>query len=410
MAEKYKILSIDDHKLIHKIIEHTLNPTYETIFALTGDEGINLAKMHKPDIIITDVEMPGMNGYELCEKLKADPVTSHIPVIFLSSLDSLQERLNGFESGADDYIVKPFEPNDLLAKISGLTRYAEEKARLKQQIQDAENTAHLALTSGSDLGMAMQLIEHSFATNNLEELAKLLLSYAKKKELECTLFVKNSKDSICLTTKGAASPLERDLIELLRAEQDRFHDFGCRTQINFPNISLLIKNMPLGDPDEYGRIKDSFPPILTAYNEKIKSVNIENVIREQSVKLNESFSAIKETLETLGTSLHQNSQSNHVLMDKMLNDLNMKLPTMGLEDDQEDFILSKIESAVESSREASDTGENINASFTMVINQLQDLVDQQNALLESSARIQEENEIYIDKNAKNAGSMDVELF
>ncbi len=410
MSGKYTILSIDDDKFIHKVVARTLNPEYDTLFALTGEEGINLARMHKPDVIITDVEMPGMNGYEVCEKLKSDPATSHIPVLFLSSLDSLQQRLSGFESGADDYLVKPFEADKLADKIATLTHQTDERCELQKKIAEAQKTAHMALTNSSDLGMAIQLIEHSFKTNNLNDLAISLLSHAKHKALECTLLIEKEDDSICLTTKGKASPLERDLIELLRAEQGRFHDFGCRTQINYPNISLLIKNMPLGDPEEYGRIKDAFPPVLAAFDAKIKAYNVENVIRKQSLKLNASFKEIKETLQTMGASLHKNAQSSFTLMRAMLDELNMQLPSMGLEDDQEEYILNTIETAVVSSQKASDNGENINASFTMLINQLQKLVDQQNALLDSSVQIQENSEITINNNPEGGNTMDVELF
>ena len=410
MSQKIKILSIDDDKFIHKVIERTLSPEYDTIFALTGEEGIMLAKMHNPDIIITDVEMPGLNGYETCEKLKTTASTSHIPVIFLSSLDSLQERLSGFEAGADDYLVKPFDADNLISKIISLTRFLKEKEALRKKITEAEKTAYLALTGSSDLGIAMQLIEKSYNMSNIEDLTGPLLSYAKNKELNCTLLVKKGDDSICLSTDGIASPLEADLLKLLRAKKDRFHDFGCRTQINFPNISLLIKNMPLGNLAEYGRIKDTFPPILAVYDTKIKALNVESVIREQSVSLNESFQTIKETLKIMGQSLHENSKSSFVIMNEMLNELNMNLPSMGLEEDQEDFILRKIEGAVDSTREATNIGDDINSSFTMVISQLQTLVDKQNELIDSSVRIQQEKEINIDNNSTNGGSMNVELF
>ncbi|MDH5256948.1 MAG: hypothetical protein OEX07_03040, partial [Gammaproteobacteria bacterium] len=158
------------------------------------------------------------------------------------------------------------------------------------------------------------------------------------------------------------------------------------------------------------RIKDTFPPILAVYDTKIKALNVESVIREQSVSLNESFQTIKETLKIMGQSLHENSKSSFVIMNEMLNELNMNLPSMGLEEDQEDFILRKIEGAVDSTREATNIGDDINSSFTMVISQLQTLVDKQNELIDSSVRIQQEKEINIDNNSTNGGSMNVELF
>ena len=410
MTSKITILSIDDDKFIHKIIARTLNPKYETIFALTGEEGINLAKVHKPDIIITDVEMPGLNGYETCEKLKSDPVTCNTPVIFLSSLDSLQERLSGFEAGADDYLVKPFDTDELLGKLNTLTQYIEEQGKIQQKITEAEKTAYLALSGSSDLGMAMQLIENSSDARSIKEIAKSLLQYCKSKELKCSVLITTHNDPICITTEGVASPLEVDLMELLRAEQKRFHDFGCRTQINYPNISLLINNMPLGDSNSYGSIKDSFPPILAVFDTKIKSLNTEATIREQRISLNESFQEIKENLKKMGVSLHENAKSSFEIMNNMLTELNMDLPSMELEDDQEKLILDKIEKAVDSARKASDTGEDINSSFTTMINQLQNLVDKQNELLDSSVRLQKESEVDIDKKSMGGGSMDVELF
>ena len=138
--------------------------------------------------------------------------------------------------------------------------------------------------------------------------------------LNCSLCIYLEGEPQFYTPHGELSPLEAELITKIR-NKDRFFDFGCRTQINYPNISLLIKNMPLEDPERYGRIKDLFPFILAAYDAKIKNLNIEHVIKEQSFVLNQSFLQIRETISNLARSLAENAQSGHMVLSNMLNEL-----------------------------------------------------------------------------------------
>ena len=90
--ELWKVLTIDDDALMQKIIKKELQQSYEVISASSGQAGIDSALNELPDIILLDVEMPGMNGYEVCDKLKYHDSTKHIPVIFLSSLSNIGSR------------------------------------------------------------------------------------------------------------------------------------------------------------------------------------------------------------------------------------------------------------------------------------------------------------------------------
>lgn len=409
MSKEHTILSIDDDKFIHKLIGRVLTEEYNTVFASNGDEGVKMAQEILPDVIITDVEMPGQNGYEVCDKIRSNPLTANIPVVFLSSLDSVREKLKGYDAGADDYLVKPFNESELKNKISVLIRFRDEQRELKAKIEEAQKTAFIAMTGSSELGHAMQLIEQSYCATDYAMIAEQFFNYARSMDLNCSILINQNGEKRCYSSKGVASPLETDLMNLLHG-QDRFHDFGCRTQINYTNISLLIKNMPLDNMERYGRIKDLFPNILAAYDAKIRALNIEKVINEQNVALNKSFNAIKETISELAGSLRDNAKNSFVVLNEMLKELDLKLPGMGLEEDQEQFIIGKVENAINSINSISDTGDNISASFQMVIEQLQDLVRQQDELLESSSRLhQEQQQAAISDNQEEV-AMDIELF
>jgi len=116
-VRKEKILTIDDDPDILDVLELTLSEQYEVFQAGNGDEGLHALQQKNPDLIICDYTMPVMNGREFCKALKKDILLRHIPIIMLTGKGEVHDRIEGIEAGADDYIVKPFDPSELLARI-----------------------------------------------------------------------------------------------------------------------------------------------------------------------------------------------------------------------------------------------------------------------------------------------------
>jgi signal transduction histidine kinase/ligand-binding sensor domain-containing protein/CheY-like chemotaxis protein len=107
------VLVVEDHPDMRQYIHQTLASRYQIKEASNGQEGVQIAKEMLPDLIISDVMMPEMNGYQLCEQLKSDEVTSHIPVMLLTAKADRSSKLSGLELGADDYLAKPFDQEEL---------------------------------------------------------------------------------------------------------------------------------------------------------------------------------------------------------------------------------------------------------------------------------------------------------
>jgi DNA-binding response OmpR family regulator len=113
-----KILVAEDERDIRELIGFTLGlADFEVVLAQDGVEAVKEASVVKPDLILLDVRMPRMSGYEACRQLKEDPSTRHIPIVFLSAKGQEQEIEEGLNSGALDYIVKPFAPNRLVDQV-----------------------------------------------------------------------------------------------------------------------------------------------------------------------------------------------------------------------------------------------------------------------------------------------------
>ncbi|MCW5205374.1 response regulator [Desulfobulbus sp. F5] len=144
--KKYTLLIIDDIIDNLMLLGEAMSPAYKIKVATSGKQGLELAVQEPlPDLILLDIMMPGMDGYEVCRRLKKDSSTKHIPVIFLSALDKESDELQGLDAGAVDFITKPFKLEIVRARISTQL----ELLKMRQQLQEARLRAEAASQSKS---------------------------------------------------------------------------------------------------------------------------------------------------------------------------------------------------------------------------------------------------------------------
>ncbi len=118
-----RVLVVDDVLHNVKLLEAKLSSEYfEVLTAMNGIDALEIIEKEQPDIILLDVMMPGMDGFEVCRRLKANPVSAHIPVIMVTALDQPKDRLTGLEAGADDFLTKPIQDLPLFARVRSLVR------------------------------------------------------------------------------------------------------------------------------------------------------------------------------------------------------------------------------------------------------------------------------------------------
>jgi signal transduction histidine kinase/DNA-binding response OmpR family regulator len=163
--EKEIILVVEDSADVREYIRGSLELTYTMVEAKDGERGINKAKEIIPDLIISDVMMPGIDGFELCRVLKKDVLTSHIPVILLTAKAADEDVLEGLETGADDYITKPFNTKILCARIKNLI----DLRRQLQQNLKREMTLQPVKTSVSAVDREFLRDLHQVIEKNLSE-------------------------------------------------------------------------------------------------------------------------------------------------------------------------------------------------------------------------------------------------
>jgi len=191
-SRKPIVLLVEDNNDIVRFLKNEFSDDFNFVFANDGYKGFEKAVTLLPQAILLDVMMPGMNGYQLCEKLKCDERTCHIPVIFLTALAEKSEQLEGLEYGADDYITKPFDIDLLKIKIKNLIE-SRNKLKLIFQKKLSLKTFELIPDSADEklLDKILKIIEKEFAnsTFGVEELSKnvgLSRTHLYRKVIELT--------------------------------------------------------------------------------------------------------------------------------------------------------------------------------------------------------------------------------
>ncbi len=159
-----RLLVVDDILANRRLMQAKLEAKYYSVLlAENGVEALKIAAEDQPDIILLDVMMPGMDGYEVCRRLKADPQTAHIPVVMLTALNETADRVRGLEAGADDFLTKPVDDFSLMARIGALNRYNAVAMELRKREANGMRAGALAEEEmqGLERGANILLIDSS---------------------------------------------------------------------------------------------------------------------------------------------------------------------------------------------------------------------------------------------------------
>lgn len=142
-----RVLLIDDEQFYFKLIQKTLKAAdYDLEYAKSGNEGLSKIPVYEPEMLIVDLKLPEMDGFQILGRLRRDPKYSHIPVIVITAQDELSEKLKAFELGADDYLVKPFQPEELVARMGILARRGKAMQMARQQTGSTSRSTTSVIT------------------------------------------------------------------------------------------------------------------------------------------------------------------------------------------------------------------------------------------------------------------------
>lgn len=169
---KENLLIVDDNPDNLRLLTATLSEQgYHIRKALNGAIALKSIEQVPPDLILLDITMPGMNGYEVCQVLKNQPTTQEIPIIFISALDAVLDKVQAFEVGGSDYITKPFQGQEVIARIENQLTIQRQRRQLQAEIQERQKAEQA-------LQMSLQIVSHDLR-NPVLGMAMILNNYLK---------------------------------------------------------------------------------------------------------------------------------------------------------------------------------------------------------------------------------------
>ncbi len=373
MNDSKRILVVDDEPLNREImIEFLCDEFSQVEVAVSGEECLNICRKELPDLILLDVNMPGLDGYQTCLQLKDVDYENKTSVIFVSAHGQAEDRIEGYKAGAVDYLVKPFEPEELLQKINRTLAYQDDVSDLRASVASSNKVAFSAMTVSSELGEIIRIMEEMFLVTGYEELSEKYFEWSQSMELNSCIRIKTDNVELCLANNAFSTPIERELMELL-ASKGRIFSFDSRTQFNGSSVQILIKNMPKADEEKYGRLIDTLPVILTGIDKCIIRIYELTLKEQQQKNIQETISKIRSISSHTSRAFEEMQNDISNVFNEFQGALDWEIPRMGLEDDQEKLIMKLADDCMGKSHKATDIGSGIRADLNKIILLLQDI-------------------------------------
>jgi PAS domain S-box-containing protein len=346
-SRRFEVMVVDDTAgnliLITKILS---DAGYKVRPASSGHQALRAIKERKPDLILLDVRMPGMGGFEVCRQMKANSATSSIPVLFISASDELLNKVEGFECGGVDYVTKPFQAEELLARVGTQLRLYELTERMEMKI--GERTREL--TEANDK-VRRELGRRVSAERDLRESEEKFRTIFERSPIGKVLsdpdgrilmsnqsfadMIGYAQDEICETdfsriaSPGSASPSEENLRDEGRFERSFKRRDGRLVVANV--TSTLIRD----DKDSPRFLMHSIEDITERKDaeERLKSLNADLIqgIKEKDALLRELFHRTRNNMQVIISLLcAEADRINDPLVSEVIRKSNQRIMTMSL--------------------------------------------------------------------------------
>ncbi len=339
MAASYSIVVLgSDNDLC--IAEH-LDQTFEALMISSMEQCLQALSDNQYQLVLIDMSSPS-SALENCQSIKSK---HDIPVILVSSNECNEERLSAYDCGADDYL----EIDDLARELHGrLERIIINKIandQLKIQLAQANEMAFIAMSDTSDLGVNIQFLLDVCNCNNLDELGMCLFQSLKSYGINCSLQLRSQFSVKNMEANGMEKALESKLLTEMK-DQGRYVDFGHRSVMNYGEVSLLVKNMPVEDEKKYGAIKDNVFSLLQGADARIQALDTlgslaleKNLVRSLTLKMKDMMSSVDESYQGVMRDIAN-------VVEEMADSIEASMQYLGMDENQEKSLQANMETAI----------------------------------------------------------------
>ncbi|WP_440906275.1 response regulator [Catenovulum sp. SX2] len=348
MSKQYKIICVDDDDINLTILESLLAEFYPVRLFNSAQsllDTVDLTQDNFADLIILDVQMPGMDGYQLCSEIRK--VCPDIPILFLSGYTELADRLKGFEAGGDDYLHKPFDPEEILYKITTNLERIDKLNSMQSELKSTQDIAFTSMVNAGELGQVIQFIQSTYQAKSYRELAGMLARCLESYDLSAVFcFRYQQQQEFFATHEKIPTNLEKDLTSK-QGIKSKLVTIGLRCIASTEHLTILIKNLP-ADEDKQGRLRDHLAMILDSCDHCIKYLTAQQ-IQQQSYQ--QVLASIGEKAQQILTKIDHVSAQTREAGRSNVDELKNELTSLEIKLDLDEASISEIHSLADSLEE-----------------------------------------------------------
>lgn len=364
-GSKPKILTVDDDNMINEFYVAILSQDYEVFSATSGAEAINACQMVPPDLVLLDVEMPGMNGYETCRKLRE--LTS-APIVFATLHTGIEEHLKAFDAGGDDIMTKPLSPEILVRKVALAIRLNHVQEKLREEKESLQKQAKDFLLSIDDSRVLLHFINESFTCRSFEELAENLVRALREYEVRGSIALRYEGKSVYMTTHGEATALEISILEK-SLTMGKVFSFQKNFVVNHEQVTILVPDMP-EEEHRSGRIQDNIILLAEAAGDLCENVHMRVVSMQRAESMQVAMFEATKAVENIRKKQLQMLMDVRVLLHDLTGKVEQSYSILDTTQDQERAISGAMNDSVQLILDELAIGNQVNDQLMALVNNL----------------------------------------
>ncbi|MBI2733573.1 MAG: response regulator [Aquabacterium sp.] len=342
-----RVLLTDDDDMTLEMLEAALQDRYQITLAHSGREAIDKARQAPFDLIVLDVDMPEMDGYEACTTLKAASETANVPVLFLSARVNIDERLRGYRVGGTDYLTKPFDVAELRTKIDLAVEQHARNQQLSNQVEEAMNMALATADMYGEVGVVLEMQRQLANCFTYADIANAFFTALDKMGFEGCLRLHGRQGTASRSGQGECSALGNSILDHLESSKGpTIQPVGDNTSFNYGNVLMLVRNLPMSpQPEQYSqdeidrlaRVRDNVALMAEGIVGRMRALDVET----EKSHLEHSKKAVDMTREALldiSAQQHANRMKVTQVFQQMNSEVEQLFIHLGLSETQEELL------------------------------------------------------------------------
>ncbi|WP_419811752.1 response regulator [Bacterioplanoides sp.] len=324
-------------------IEQQIGSAY-ALFRIDGLEDLPPDPQEFHVVIINAASMGMSHAIQHCQALKQQSTYLDCPVIVLADRGELTDRMDALDAGFDDFICRD-SIWELKARVERVIFNQLANAQLKTQLQQANEMAFIAMSGTSDLGVNIQFLLDANTCSNLDELGMRLFKALQSYGLSCSLQMRSEHGVKNMEANGMAKAMESVLLDECK-EQGRYVDFGHRSIMNYENVSLLVKNMPVDDPNKYGAIKDNVFSLLQGTHARMAALDNQKNLELEGTLVKQMTTQMNALMGHVDHSYQEVMRKIADVVETMAEGMENSVHFLGLDENQEQEIQKIMETGI----------------------------------------------------------------